>query len=75
MCVENTGTLSLDDLYFHHNSPVDNATFGGVVTAFSASDAEQIDLSITHSLFEEKDTAIPPPAITRCFWMAPVSGS
>ncbi len=57
MCVQNTGTLSLDHLYFHHNSPLDNTTFGGVVTAFSANDAEQIDLSITHSLFEENGTS------------------
>lgn len=57
MCVQITGTLSLDHMYFHHNSPVDNAIFGGVVTAFSANDAEQIDLSITHSLFEENGTS------------------
>ncbi len=57
MCVQITGTLSLDHIYFHHNSPVDSAIFGGVVTAFSASDAEQIDLSITHSLFEENGTS------------------
>ena len=43
--------------YFHHNSPLDDTTFGGVVTAFSANDAEQIDLTITHSLFEENGTS------------------
>jgi hypothetical protein len=57
MCVQNTGTLSLDHMYFHDNSPIDNAIWSGVVTAFSANDAEQIVLSITSSRFEENGTS------------------
>lgn len=53
VCVMHTGTLSIDHVDFHHNSPIDNSIFGGVVTAFSANDTEQINLSITHSNFEQ----------------------
>ena len=57
LCVEHAGALSIDHVYFHHNSPLDNTSFSGVVTAFSASDTEQIHLSITHSNFEENGTS------------------
>jgi hypothetical protein len=57
LCVEHAGTLSIDNVYFHHNSPLANDILGGVVTAFSASDTEQINLSITDSRFEENGTS------------------
>jgi Right handed beta helix region len=53
MCVEHAGTLSIDHVDFHHNSPLDSNILSGVVTAFSASDAEQIHLSLTDSSFED----------------------
>ena len=41
VCVQNTGTLSIDHVYFHHNSsPVGASDWSGAVAAFSASDAE-----------------------------------
>ncbi len=55
VCVENTGDLSIDHVYFHHNSSPGGDP-SGAVAAFSASDAEQINLSITHSVFESNGT-------------------
>ncbi len=56
--MQNTGALSIDHVYFHHNSsPVGAGDPSGAVAAFSANDTEQIDLSITQSHFEDNGTA------------------
>ena len=58
VCVQNTGALSIDHVYFHHNSsPVGAGDPSGAVAAFSANETELIDLSITQSRFEYNGTA------------------
>ncbi|PKO19096.1 MAG: hypothetical protein CVU39_00665 [Chloroflexi bacterium HGW-Chloroflexi-10] len=57
VCVQNTGTLSLDHMYFHHNSPAENTAWSGVVSAYSANDTEIINLSIKNSRFEDNGTS------------------
>jgi plastocyanin len=53
VCVQDAGTLTLDHMRFYYNSPLDPTTLSGVVTAYSANDADTINLSITNSTFGE----------------------
>ena len=53
VCVQNAGTLSIDYTDFHDNSgPAGTGSLDGAVAAYSASDADLINLSITHSTFQ-----------------------
>ncbi len=51
VCVQNAGTLSIDYSDFHDNSGPATGSLDGAVAAYSASDADLINLSITHSTF------------------------
>jgi hypothetical protein len=50
MCVQITGTLSLDHMYFHHNNPL--TLFSAGLSRPSRQRCRKINLSITHSLFQ-----------------------
>ncbi len=56
VCVESGGALTVDDGYFHNNSPYyDHGS--GVVTAYSTQDSDTLAVTIQNSRFEANGTA------------------
>ena len=72
VCLQNAGTLSIDDSNFHDNSgPAGTGSLDGAVAAFSANDADLVNLSITHSTFQNNGLVAAPGSFYPVFLNGP----
>lgn len=72
VCVQNAGTLSIGNSNFHDNSgPAGTGSLDGAVAAYSNGDADLVNLSITHSTFQNNGLVAAPGSFYPVFLNGP----